>query len=409
MSDLRAEPPANSQDTEITLGVLDAVEQNATVTQRSVARELGIALGLANSYLRRCVRKGLIKVKQIPPNRYLYYLTPKGFAEKSRLTASYLAHSFSFFRRARQAAMISRAIGSGSNIGAISRGFPARRQYRGIAGAALMPYSRRWMRYMSHRLAAVVLLGVIATAPAHAASEVERVIESGYVESVSAPPQQSMQQEEQRLALFIDLDNVVIGLRDSGHAKFDVKLLISRLLEKGKIVIKRAYSDWNRYAEYKRAFHESAFELIEIPQRMGSVRKNAADIKMATQLARAMVTQYGMSDKLGPLAYGDNEEEVFLGHSIARTQNLSDETQTMVDEEIHRLVDEGFESARKIISENLDDLHTIARGLLEYETLSGEEIKDLLKGRPPVREFAAEVAELRDALERLEKRIGRLT
>ncbi|HEX9752361.1 MAG TPA: ATP-dependent zinc metalloprotease FtsH, partial [Methyloceanibacter sp.] len=118
----------------------------------------------------------------------------------------------------------------------------------------------------------------------------------------------------------------------------------------------------------------------------------ASDIKMATLLARAMVTQYGMSDKLGPLAYGDNEEEVFLGHSIARTQNLSDETQTIVDEEIHRIVDESFEEARKIISGNIDDLHTIARGLLEYETLSGEEIKDLLKGKPPVREFAAEVA-----------------
>jgi DNA-binding MarR family transcriptional regulator len=109
MSEVRAEPPATApanrpatgQDTEITLGVLDAVEQNATVTQRSVARELGIALGLANSYLKRCVRKGLIKVKQIPPNRYLYYLTPKGFSEKSRLTGEYLASSFTFFRRAR--------------------------------------------------------------------------------------------------------------------------------------------------------------------------------------------------------------------------------------------------------------------------------------------------------------------
>jgi cell division protease FtsH len=109
-------------------------------------------------------------------------------------------------------------------------------------------------------------------------------------------------------------------------------------------------------------------------------------------LARAMVTQYGMSDKLGPLAYGDNEEEVFLGHSIARTQNMSDETQTIVDEEIHRLVDEAYEQARKIIDENIDDLHTVARGLLEYETLSGDEIKDLLKGKPPVREFTAEAA-----------------
>ncbi|HTP37886.1 MAG TPA: cell division protein FtsH, partial [Methyloceanibacter sp.] len=74
-----------------------------------------------------------------------------------------------------------------------------------------------------------------------------------------------------------------------------------------------------------------------------------------------------------------------------RTQNLSDETQTIVDEEIHRLVDESFEHARKIISTHIDDLHAIARGLLEYETLSGEEIKDLIKGKPPVREFAADV------------------
>ena len=92
----------NKSDDEIVLSVLDVVERDASVTQRSVARELGIALGLANTYLKRCVRKGLIKVGQVPRRRYAYYLTPQGFAEKSRLTASYLAHSFSFFRRARQ-------------------------------------------------------------------------------------------------------------------------------------------------------------------------------------------------------------------------------------------------------------------------------------------------------------------
>ena len=88
-------------DNDILLGVLDIVEQDPVVTQRSVARELGIALGLANAYLKRCIRKGLIKVSQAPSRRYAYYLTPQGFAEKSRLTASYLAHSFSFFRQAR--------------------------------------------------------------------------------------------------------------------------------------------------------------------------------------------------------------------------------------------------------------------------------------------------------------------
>ena len=96
---------------------------------------------------------------------------------------------------------------------------------------------------------------------------------------VPASPPASMSQEDQKLALFIDIDNVIIGLRESGHPKFDVKLLISRLLDKGKIVIKKAYADWSRYAEYKRAFHESAFELIDIPQHK-MTGKNSADIRM---------------------------------------------------------------------------------------------------------------------------------
>ncbi len=113
------------------------------------------------------------------------------------------------------------------------------------------------------------------------------------------------------------------------------------------------------------------------------------DFKMATQLARAMVMQYGMSDKLGPLAYGENEDEVFLGHSVSRTQNMSDETQKVVDEEIYQIVDEGYEYAKKLIEQNVDKLHIIAKGLLEYETLSGKEIQDLLEGKPPIREFEA--------------------
>ncbi len=112
----------------------------------------------------------------------------------------------------------------------------------------------------------------------------------------------------------------------------------------------------------------------------------SSDIKMATNMARAMVTQYGMSDKLGPLSYGDNEEEVFLGHSVSRTQNMSDETLQLVDSEIHAFVERGHELARKVLKEHEDQLHIIARGLLEYETLSGDEIEGLLKGIKPVRE-----------------------
>lgn len=101
MASERAED-AKGGDTGILLGVLSAVERDSQVTQRHLARELGIALGLANAYFKRCAKKGLIKIRQAPFNRYAYYLTPHGFAEKSRLTAEYLATSFDFFRRARR-------------------------------------------------------------------------------------------------------------------------------------------------------------------------------------------------------------------------------------------------------------------------------------------------------------------
>ena len=92
---------AGTDNPEILLGLLSAIEQDSSVTQRSLSRDLGIALGLANAYLKRCAKKGLIKVSQVPLNRYAYYLTPKGFSEKSRLTAEYLTISFNFFRDAR--------------------------------------------------------------------------------------------------------------------------------------------------------------------------------------------------------------------------------------------------------------------------------------------------------------------
>ena len=106
----------------------------------------------------------------------------------------------------------------------------------------------------------------------------------------------------------------------------------------------------------------------------------SGDIQMATNLARQMVTKWGMSDKLGPLLYAANEEEVFLGHSVARTQNISEETARLIDSEIRRLVEEAHAKATDIISRQIGDLHTIAKALLEYESLSGEEIQALLRG-----------------------------
>jgi cell division protease FtsH len=110
-----------------------------------------------------------------------------------------------------------------------------------------------------------------------------------------------------------------------------------------------------------------------------------SDIEMATRMARAMVTRFGMSDDLGPIAYAENQEEVFLGHSVSRTQNVSEATAQKIDAEIRKIIDTAYAKAQQILTERLNDLHVLARGLLEYETLSGDEIVALLKGIPPVR------------------------
>ena len=110
-----------------------------------------------------------------------------------------------------------------------------------------------------------------------------------------------------------------------------------------------------------------------------------SDIEMATRMARAMVTRFGMSDELGPLAYAENQDEVFLGHTIARQQNVSEATAQKIDQEIRRIIDTCYRRAQDILHSRLEDLHTLAKGLLEYETLTGDEIVALLKGIPPVR------------------------
>jgi len=104
----------------------------------------------------------------------------------------------------------------------------------------------------------------------------------------------------------------------------------------------------------------------------------SSDIDMATKMAKNMVTRYGMSKELGPLAYGENEEEVFLGRSVTRQQNMSEETAKKVDSEVKKIVEAGYDRAKKVLTEKVDDLHKIAKALLVYETLTGDEIRDLM-------------------------------
>jgi cell division protease FtsH len=116
----------------------------------------------------------------------------------------------------------------------------------------------------------------------------------------------------------------------------------------------------------------------------------ASDIEQATKLARMMVTRWGLSDALGTVAYGENQEEVFLGYSVSRQQSISEATVQKIDAEIRRLVEAGYSEAQQILTDKRGDLETLAKGLLEFETLSGDEIKDLLMGKRPSRESVIE-------------------
>jgi len=116
----------------------------------------------------------------------------------------------------------------------------------------------------------------------------------------------------------------------------------------------------------------------------------SSDIEQATRLARMMVTRWGLSEALGTVSYGENQDEVFLGMSVSRTQNASEATVQKIDIEIRRFVEEGYNEATRILTEKRADLEALAKGLLEFETLSGDEIIDLLKGKKPNRESVLE-------------------
>jgi cell division protease FtsH len=118
----------------------------------------------------------------------------------------------------------------------------------------------------------------------------------------------------------------------------------------------------------------------------------SGDIKMATDQARRMVTEWGMSTKLGMISYGDNGQEVFLGHSVTQHKNVSESTAMAIDGEIKAIIDNAYARAKHILTENIEELHRLANGLLEYETLSGDEIRTVLRGEPVIKKVVDEPA-----------------
>jgi cell division protease FtsH len=195
-----------------------------------------------------------------------------------------------------------------------------------------------------------------------------------------------MTEEEKKLTAYHEAGHALVGLHVPKHDPLHKVTIIPRGRALG---VTMSLPERDKYSVAKIELESRiavmfggrvAEELIFGPENVTTGASN--DIMQATSLARRMVTKWGMSDKLGPLLYDENEEEVFLGHSVTQRKNVSDRTATTIDEEIRRLIDEGETTARRILSEQREALHTIANALLEYETLSGDEVKALIRGEP---------------------------
>jgi cell division protease FtsH len=202
-----------------------------------------------------------------------------------------------------------------------------------------------------------------------------------------------MTEEEKRLTAYHEGGHALCMLYAEGHEPLHKVTIIPRGRALGVTMF---LPERDKYSQSKmeiKAMVASLFggrvaeELIFGPDKVTTGASD--DIRRATGLARRMVTEFGFSERLGPLRYSENEEEVFLGHSVTQRKNVSDATAKVIDEEIRRIVEEGEHTAREILTSRLDELHALAHGLLEYETLSVDEIRRIIKGERIVREAAA--------------------
>ncbi|HKU05945.1 MAG TPA: ATP-dependent zinc metalloprotease FtsH [Bradyrhizobium sp.] len=203
-----------------------------------------------------------------------------------------------------------------------------------------------------------------------------------------------MSEEEKMLTAYHEAGHAIVGLNVPAGIPVHKATIIPRGRAMGMV---KFLPEGDRYSmKYKEFTSQLAVAMggrvaEEITFGKDNITSGASsDIQQATKMAKAMVTQLGYSDELGTVAYGDNQEEVFLGMSMGRQQNISEATAQKIDAEVRRLVDEGYETARRILTEKKKDFETLAQALLEYETLTGEEITDVINGKKPNRESVLE-------------------
>jgi cell division protease FtsH len=192
-----------------------------------------------------------------------------------------------------------------------------------------------------------------------------------------------MTEEEKRLTAYHESGHAVVAFHSPASDPIHKATIIPRGRALGMVMRlpegdRVSMSRERLYADLAVAMGgRIAEEMIFGPHKITTGASN--DISVATQMARRMVTEWGMSDKLGPITYGENTQEVFLGHSVAQHKNVSESTAQLIDEEIKRIIEEGYAKAKSILTKHRDHLELLAKTLLELETLSGDEINTLLK------------------------------
>lgn len=200
-----------------------------------------------------------------------------------------------------------------------------------------------------------------------------------------------MSEEEKKLTAYHEAGHAIVGLLVPAHDPVHKVTIIPRGRALGVTMFLPEADRYNYTREYLESKLSSLFggriaeELIFGVSRVTTGASN--DIQKATEIARNMVTKWGLSDRVGPLTLGANDEEVFLGHSITRHKDVSEATSSLVDTEVRALISRNYERAEKILKENIEKLHTMAEALVKFETISVDQIKDIMSGNP-VREPA---------------------
>ncbi|HHM05353.1 MAG TPA: ATP-dependent zinc metalloprotease FtsH [Gammaproteobacteria bacterium] len=196
-----------------------------------------------------------------------------------------------------------------------------------------------------------------------------------------------MSDEEKKLTAYHEAGHAIVGLSVPSHDPVHKVTIIPRGRALGVTMF---LPEEDRYSYSKQRLESQISSMMggriaeELIFGMDMVTTGASnDIQRATEIARNMVTKWGLSERLGPLAYGEEEGEVFLGHSVTQHKSLSDETAKAIDQEVRHIVDRNYERAKKILTDKMDRLHMMADALIKYETIDSDQIKDIMEGRDP--------------------------